>query len=272
MRQGRQPLAIHLLAGRLHENVDPYAVAAGLQLPIPAYVRFASPQHFLDDPAAGMAPMARHGITNYYVGLRPLVLNLPKFRNEAPMAAGDVAAYIADSVPAEHRGSYNLRVAEYVVATCGMVMILNPSGSTHIDMVMGDLGPLATGAQRPEYQAHADAFRGVLEYSEVLPSSQPDSAAPPPRLPEDHPVITAQLRSSIAHAVGSVPKIGDGFRGGREPGRYEVAIVDRNSSLVPVFVDAQPDYLLKGNISSNPYALPETGVWGADAQPWVQPY
>jgi hypothetical protein len=257
LRQRRHPLA-----RQLHESADPYAVARKLHLPIPSYRLFNSPAAFVADPAAGLRPLWQRGIRTFYVGLRPVVEGYPKFRNEAPLAAAEVAKYVTDSIPPEHNHAYSLRVAEYVVAVCGMVIVCNPSGTVHVDMVMGDLGPLATGRQKPQYQARSDRFTGALRYRQVDADSAvaqhnwaQDRAA---QLPEDHPVMTPHLRAAIGAAVGSLPAFPGEVRGAREPGRYEAAIVEHEPCLAPVFVDAQPDYL-EGR--HHTYALPEITLY-----------
>jgi hypothetical protein len=77
-------------ADQLRENADPYAVASSLGLPIPEYVRFASPVELLADVEIGLQPLKDHGISNYYVGLRPIEDGLPKYRNEEPLTVEEV--------------------------------------------------------------------------------------------------------------------------------------------------------------------------------------
>lgn len=252
----------HPLAGQLHENPDPYAVVEKLGMRVPSFVRFSSVDALLADPSGGLAPLARRGIQHYYVGLRPYQPDLSKFRNEAPLPLDGVVPYIAEHVPAGQEAAYSLRVAEYVVAVCGMVIIVNPSGQTHVDMAMGDLGPLATGRQRPKYQARTDPYTGILRYRCVNDGGgQPTTKWATDReqqLPENHPEVTPQLRTAIAAALRQIPCTQEGFRPMREPGRYEAAIVDHGGLLVPVFVDAQPDFLTSR--IQHPYALPEISL------------
>ncbi|HSX07706.1 MAG TPA: hypothetical protein VLG11_02335 [Candidatus Saccharimonadales bacterium] len=244
--------AIHHPLGRqLRENPDPYAVAASLGLPIPSYVKFGSPDEFLADTEAGLRPLKARGVANYYVGLRPLREDLPKYRNEEPLAHTEVAPYIRDHITPEHGKQYVLRIAEYVVAVCGAVVVINPSGSEHIDMVMGDLGPLATGRARPEYQAVTDQFTGVRRYYEAAAGVSQQK-----QLGEDHTIITPDIRTAIARGMSRIPRLGNGMRDPRTPGRYELAIVRHFNKLDPVFVDAQPD-----GPRTHPYALPETPLY-----------
>ena len=257
------------LPAGLLENPDPYAVAASMKLPVPAYRKFGTPGDFLADTAAGLKPLWDKGIRNYYVGLRPLRHDLPKFRNEAPMAANEVAEYVAANVPPEHNGFYALRVAEYAIAVCGLVIVCNPSGSVHADIVLGDLGPLATGRQRPQYQARTDRHSGTLRFRHVTPRATVAQTIWAQdkwlELPENHPLITPARREAISRAVRAIPPYPPAeVRGAREPGRYEAAVVDRAGLLTPVFVDAQPDYLItdvKGGPGLHPYATPEPDLY-----------
>ena len=237
----------HPFAEQLRENADPYAVAASLSLPVPEYVKFPSPANLLANPTAGLLPLVRRGITNYYVGLRPMSEGLPKYRNEAPLTVDAVVPYITERIAPEDQDKYVLRVAEYVVAVCGTVIVINPSGSEHIDMVMGDLGPLATGRVSPEFQSHTDRFTGARRYYDF---GQEHADAPP--LQDHHPIVTREIRAAIAAGLRHIPKLGPGMRDPRIPGRYEMALVNHFNYLDPVFVDAQPD-----GPHHHPYALPE---------------
>lgn len=249
----------HLFANQLHENTDPYATAAFLGLPIPEYRKPKSIASFVENSQPDLRPLINLGISNFYVGLRPLDNNLQKFRNEDPLTLEGIVPYIQGHIPPENYDKYSLRVAEYVIADCGMVIVVNPSGTIHVDMVMGDLGPLATGEINPEYKARTDRFTRVLRYTKADPigtdnmTSEYDRAF---QLPDDHPVITTDLRAAIDRGINRIPKIDDGISGKRIPGRYELAIVDHAGILVPIYVDAQPD-----EFGQHPYAIPEEPLY-----------
>lgn len=116
---------------------------------------------------------------------------------------------------------------------------------------MGDLGPLATGHIRPEYQSDTDRFTNVRRYYDVV--SEVGDRTP---LPDNHPVVTTDVRTAIARGIGRIPKLDQGMRDPRMPGRYELAIVRHFNILSPVFVDAQPS-----SKYSHPYALPEEPLY-----------
>jgi hypothetical protein len=243
------------LASQLEESIDPYATARSLGLPVPEARSFNPLAAFMANPEAGLSTLSAKGIINYYVGLRSDTE--PKHRNEAPLSIDQVVPFITERVKPDSYNAYLLRVAEYVVAVCGMIIVINPSGGKHIDMVMGDLGPLATGRIRPEYQARTDPFTGVLRYTEVNPDedSQPQQDRSR-QLPDDHPIVSGVLRTAIRRTIKCIPRGSSGVRDSRMPGRYEAALVNHAGNIVPVFVDAQPD---RGN--RHPYALPEESLY-----------
>jgi hypothetical protein len=253
----------HTFARVLKENTDPYAVASALKLPVPAYVKPPSIATFLKNSDIEFNPLVKLGISNFYVGLRSPDKSLDKFRTEAPLAKEDVVPYILERISPDNYEKYTLRVAEYVVAECGMVIVVNPSGTLHIDMVMGDLGPLATGAINPQYKARTDRFSRVLRYTKVDldPAGTENMTSEHDRgsqLPNDHRIINEELRAAIDRGVSKIPKVDESVSGiaTRLPGRYELAFVNHNGLLVPIYVDAQPD-----EAGKHPYAIPEEPLY-----------
>jgi hypothetical protein len=132
------------LAARLREDTNPYEVLEKLKLPVPEYLSFDSAAQFLADPQRYLQALQAKHIANFYVGLRTDVPEWDKFRNEEPLPADQVVEYIQSHITPEQAPHYKLRVAEYVVAACGITMIINPGGGMSIDIIDGDLGPLAT--------------------------------------------------------------------------------------------------------------------------------
>jgi len=236
---------------QLLEKADPYAAASLLGLPVPAYRKVASIADFIKQPETELNPLSNLGISHFYVGLRTTDENLPKFRTEKPLPKEEVIPYIQQRISPQNYDKYSLRVAEYVVAVCGMVIVINPSGNMHADMIMGDLGPLATGESTPEYKARTDRFTNILRYTTADPTKSDNLPAEYDRqfqLREDHPIITSELREAIASGLRRIPK--------RLSGRYELAIVDHAGILVPIYVDAQPD-----GPNDHPYAFPEEPLY-----------
>lgn len=209
----------------LEEPSDPYAVTRELGLPTPPYISFGDVGLFLDNPESHLTALHRQGIDAYYVGLRPLVDGLPKYR-ELGLNAAQVPEYIANTVQPSDRGRYLLRIAEYAPALYGVTMVVNPDGIIHADIVHGEMAKLATGHVTPDYVALSDEFSGVLRYtqhnSEVGPAEE-------------------SLRRAVWRAISYIPKVDteSDIRSRRVPGYYEFSVINRRSGLVPVFFDAK---------------------------------
>lgn len=237
------------LADQLAEATDPYAVLRDLKLPVPQYVGFSGVGQFMDSPDEHLAGLSKIGVSNFYVGLRTDVEGWPKFRTTKPVSRDEVVPYITENVPPERYDTYMLRVAEYIVAVAGITVIVNRpvissredtagNGATHLDIIRGDLGPLATGYAAPDFRAATDVH-GILRYYEgATPSSglNKDEAETP--LPNDeNSFLSIPMRTAIWRGIKAIPKV---FGGQRLPGYYEFAVVDHGGTLVPLFVDAKP--------------------------------
>ena len=174
--------------------------------------------------------------------------------------------YITNHVPPEQYAAYSLRVAEYAVAVYGIVLVINPGGSQQADIVIGDLGPLATGRRRPDYQARTDPSTGVRRFTRVDPRriGNPSPSDDRHHQINHHPVITEEARQVIVGAIKKIPRLGPDFRDPQLPGRFEIAVVrhanshypDSLGSLVALYVDAQPD-----EAGHHPYAVPEERLY-----------
>jgi hypothetical protein len=233
------------LADQLAEATDPYGVLRDLKLPVPQYIGFSSVGQFMDNPDEHLAGLSKIGISNFYVGLRTDVVGWPKFRTTKPIEWDDVVPYITENVQPDRYDKYMLRVAEYVVAEAGVTLIVNRpvissredtagTGAVHLDIIKGDLGPLATGYAAPDFRATTDAH-GILRYYE--------GAAPPidgrdvPLPNDEDSFLNIPMRTAIWRGISAIPKV---FGRQRLPGYYEFAVVDHGGMLLPLFVDAKP--------------------------------
>jgi hypothetical protein len=205
-----------LLASKLHEEADPYKNAEGLGLPIPPYAAFGSVTDFMQDTRPHIDRLTSQGAELFYVGLRPKLPNLPKYR-ELGLLPDHVQGYIQTTVSAENYDNYYLRLAEHATAEYGGTMVINPSGKIRLEMVKGEMANLATGAQTPEFTIESDQFTGVLRYSFARPA----------------------LRAAVWQTINTIPTIDNGsyFRPCRTPGYYEFSLIRRKPGLKPVFFD-----------------------------------
>jgi hypothetical protein len=210
------------LASILQEPADPYAAAQKIGLPTPIYCFFTSVTAFLEQAKAAIAALQRQGVEQLYVGLRPGP-GLPKYR-ELGLHPNQVVPYVADRISRELYGSYQLQLAEYAVADYSFVMIVNPDGSLHADIVPGEMALLATGLAKVPFHARSNPFTGRIEYDF-----------------ED-----MKLRQLIKRALSVIPvsdtwfEAGSAFRGVYPPGYYECSLIRRGGTLRPVYFDFKP--------------------------------
>ena len=164
--------------------------------------------------------------------------------------------------------SYSLRIAEYAVGEFGVVLLVNPGGGVLLNIVRGDVGPLATGKKRPGYQArtHPHAYPGFVRYTRVKPEldSELDLRLDKVNLILYHPILAQEIRMVIGGTIGKIPHVDTGRDTFPLPGRYEFVIVKHvlddagTESRAAICVDARPD-----NLKSHPYAFPEElFYWG----------
>jgi hypothetical protein len=231
------------LADQLAEASDPYGVLRDLRLPVPQYIGFASIEPFIEDPDSHLDALARQGISNFYVGLRSEVAGLPKFRTTEAIPREEVLPYVLGSVPPEQYGDYMLRVAEYIIAVAGITVIVNRPiispqpdtesvGAIHLEIVKGDLGPLATGYATPDFCAATDRS-GILRYYQG--AHWGDGATPLAN--DESSFLDTPMRTAIWRGISAIPRV---FGKQRLPGYYEFGVVDHGGQLVPLFVDAKP--------------------------------
>ena len=231
------------LAEDLRENTNPYAVAAGLALPVPEF-RLTTVEAFIEDPAATLGPLQRMGITNFYAGARTTAPGLPNFRNGSDaLEAAEIVPSLESWIPAANRSHYNLRVAEFLKGIC-IAAIIDSEGIIQLDIARGTLPPLTGGRIVPEFTASTGGPRnpaGRLIYY-GRPERNEDGELVTNPLPGDHPVITAEVRAAIWRGLSYIPlqSTESEIRRPRLPGRYEFAVVDHAGMLVPIFADAQP--------------------------------
>src|SRR5262249_27618655 len=140
----------------------------------------------------------------------------------------------------------------------------------HLDIILGDIEPLATGYKNPDYQARTHPFTGVLRYTEAASRGVGELSAYTDRdrqiLDDGH--ITPELRAVVGEVLQRIPRAGGEVHDMRWPGRYEIAVVRHEipiivddevvvvSELAALCLDAQPD--LGG---FHPYAVPEEPLY-----------
>jgi len=217
-----------LLADQLHEEADPYQTLIELGLPVPPYLAIESIVTFLEDPEQKLKVLKNQGIDQFYVGLRPISPDLPKYR-ELELEADQVAPYIQSVIPVEDYNNYHLRVAEYAPAEYGAVAIVNPSGALRVELARGEMSNLATGTKTPEFTVEANQFTGVL----------------------NHSFDDLELRKAIVAAINAMPSLEvqeASIRQNRKPGYYEFVLVRRGGKLRPTYFDYK---------SSPLFSLPE---------------
>jgi hypothetical protein len=226
------------LSRQLTESSNPYAVLESLGLPSPAYVKFDTVTDFMDDPAAGIAQLVKQGVTNFYLGARPIRPGLHNIRNESKAEpVGNLVGFLEARIAPEHRDSYNLRIAEFLLGVA-VVAIVDRDGTITLDIADGTLPPLTSGSSTPQFRASNDNPFGRLQYFEGT------SDEPLPTT-EDSLLNTA-VRTAIWRALRYIR---------RQPGYYEFAIVDHHSQRAPVFADA----LLNDGTRNRAWSLPS--VW-----------
>lgn len=235
------------LASRIGgESLNPYAVAAALGLPVPAYCKFDSAQTFLDQPDEGLQPLIDTGITSFYVGGRTKSPGLSGFRNSQPLTAKEIVPFIHDTVTPENRGSYNLRIAEFLSGICVVAQIRHDG---IIELDIGDdttLPELTGGRKTPDFTAtnQRDAANpmGVLRYFARERDAQ-DSIVAVSLTPEDEAsVLNTSVRTAIWKGISTLPAVAveSDIYIPRLPGRYEFAVVNHNGIDTAIFGDAQP--------------------------------
>jgi len=241
------------LADQLIEETDPYATLHSLHLPVPSYIGFATVNSFMERPEEHLERMAGKGIINHYVGLRTDVPGWDKFRTPGPIVRDGVVPYITQNLSPERYDNYALRIAEYIVAEAGITAIINRGfegepGAMHLDIIRGDLGPLATGYATPDYSAQTDRH-GILRYYE-----KGDSQYLTGSITDSH-FLNTSMRRGIWRGLQSIPtEYADStMRKQRLPGYYEFAVVNHGGVLVPLFVDAKPS-----SKANTIFSVPET--------------
>jgi hypothetical protein len=246
---GLQEVDPHL-AAQLHESTDPYAVLAGMKLPIPRYVKFPTINAFLDDPDAALEPLDKVGITNFYVGGRTDAPELTNFRNpKDPLTRDEIVPFLTDEsrVTADNRDKYVLRVAEFLKGVC-LVMEIEPEGTVHIDIAEGTLPPLTSGGKQPDYIAtnnHPMNPGRQLQYFDAFPvnaQGKPISIEDAkPLRPAEYHLLSTSIREQVWKGIKAIPayKTEEGGPMSRLPGTYEAAIVEHHGIATIIFADAQ---------------------------------
>jgi hypothetical protein len=100
-----------------------------------------------------------------------------------------------------------------------------------MDIVRGDLGPLATGLTTPDFLGDTD-YWGILRYSLGKPEQN------------NKPELTTEERQALWRGLNSIPTEFEfpdsNLQLQKLPGYYEFALVRHGQQLVPLFVDAKP--------------------------------
>lgn len=241
-----------VLAGHLQENINPYAVASGLGLPVPSY-ELTTVDRFLADPQAALTPLKRQGITNFYAGARTSAAGLNNFRNEQDALSEDeIVPFIEQRIPPDLRQHYNLRVAEFLKGICVVAKIWS-DGEIYLDIARGTLPPLTGGLIAPEFTASNTGPKNptnkLIYYGKPLRVIHNEGREDErvefverPLAVEDSPVLNSAVREAIWRGIGYLPvqATESDIHKPRLPGRYELAIVDHGGVWVPIFADAQP--------------------------------
>lgn len=228
------------LASRIGgESLNPYAVAAELGLPVPAYRKFDTALAFLDSPDEGLQPLLDTGITSFYVGGRTTVPGLAGFRNNRPLTVEEIIPFIHETVAPENMGKYNLRIAEFLQGICVVAQIRH-DGTIELDIGTGTTLPELTGGRKtPDFTASNqrtdDNPMGILRYFA--------REGMDPLVAEDESsVLNTSVRTAIWNGVRSLPAMAveSDVYIPRLPGRYEFAVVSHNGIDTAIFGDAQP--------------------------------
>jgi hypothetical protein len=228
------------------ESLNPYAVAAELGLPVPAYRKFDTIQVFLDGAEAGLRPLVDAGITSFYAGGRTNVSGLPGFRNNQPLAADEVAPFLLETVAPGDRDSYNLRVAEFLQGVCVVAQIRH-DGTIDLDIGKDTTLPKLTGGLKtPDFMAtnqrDEDNPMGVLRYFARVRDAEKRLVLIPLGRDIESPVLNTSVRTAIWSAISKLPAMAveSDVYVPRLPGRYEFAVVNHRGIDTGIFGDAQP--------------------------------
>lgn len=228
------------------ESMNPYAVAAALGLPVPAYRKFDSAQTFLDQPEDGLRPLLDAGITSFYVGGRTSAHGLSGFRNNQPLAAAEIVPFIHDTVAPDNRESYNLRIAEFLSGIC-VVAQLRHDGTIELDIGTDTTLPELTGGRKtPDFSAtnqrDADNPMGILRYYARELDAQDEERTVPLAAEDETSALNTSVRSAIWKGITTLPAMAveSDVYIPRLPGRYEFAVVNHNGIDTAIFGDAQP--------------------------------
>lgn len=228
------------------ESLNPYAVAAELGLPVPAYQKFSTIQTFLDGPEAGLQPLVDAGITSFYAGGRTTVPGLPGFRNNQPLAAEEIVPFLLETVAPGDRDSYNLRVAEFLQGVCVVAQIRH-DGTIDLDIGKDTTLPQLTGGMKtPDFyatnQRDVDNPMGVLRYFALVQDRDKRTRHIPLGPDLESPVLNTSMRTAIWQAISKLPAMAveSDIYVPRLPGRYEFAVVNHKGIDTGIFGDAQP--------------------------------
>ena len=228
------------------ESLNPYAVAAELGLPVPAYQKFDTIAAFLDQPEPGLQPLVGAGITSFYVGGRTAVPGLSGFRNNQPLRADEIVSFLEETVAPGDQDKYNLRIAEFLQGIC-VVAQIGHDGTIDLDIGTDTTLPQLTGGRKtPDFTASnrrdEDNLFGRLQYFERMPLEQGDVADVPLAAEVESSVLNTSVRTAIWRGISTLPAVSaeSDIYVPRLPGRYEFAVVNHNGIDVAIFGDAQP--------------------------------
>ncbi|MFI5275595.1 MAG: hypothetical protein ACHQT5_02105 [Candidatus Saccharimonadales bacterium] len=235
------------LASRIGgESMNPYAVAAGFGLPVPAYRKFDSVESFLGQSDEGLQPLLSTGVTSFYVGGRTTAPGLSGFRNNQPLAAKDIVPFIHGMVAPEHRAIYNVRIAEFLQGLC-VVAQIRRDGTIELDIGVGTTLPELTGGRKtPDFIATnertAENPAGQLRYFAWQGDKSGTEAAVPLAAEVETSVLNTSVRTAIWRGISALPAmtVESDVYVPRLPGRYEFAVVNHNGIDTAIFGDAQP--------------------------------
>lgn len=217
----------HRLARQLEEKPDPYAEVRKIGLPTLPYQFFDSPATFLGNSKEYLSELRQQNVQKLFFNLRPKKPGIEKIR-QFGLTDQNIVEEITTALDARDHSAYYLLLAEYARAVYGGTIIVNRSGRLVIEMVDGEMGMLATGAETPKYTGEAND-RGRMEYN----------------------VEDVSLRERMWRTIRVLPveNTDSELAPTRRPGYYEFSWVQREGEEIPrlVFFDYK-----EGNIFSVP--------------------
>jgi hypothetical protein len=180
------------------------------QFLVPAYEFLQNPEKYL----------IRLESEKVYISLNPKRKDLPRYR--VPYVSIDEAITFAkENLAKVELKEYEVLGLQFLENIYGGNIVINPDGKIVIEFRHGQQGPVATGAETPEFLVHRDTFTLSFKYSFEDP----------------------ELRQEIYQTLLKIPHKGEGRDIEFTPGYYEFALVrqDDKSPLRPWFFDYKDD-------------------------------